>query len=579
MAKKKGGNDKKTNICLPEGTPIEDSSSNMSPSKRSMDSQKRLPRTGNQSVAELQGASGGVKIVGSLPHLREGLENLDDGINEASEQLMHINAVGVQDPHLSYVQERDFEPELVPPQVLEFSEVSNPDTIRQICHKSCPGWKDYSLDSVLIKQVTEGLTNQIFKVFLDRQPGSKAVSHEVVLFRIYGQEMSEFIDPEVELQTFKMLSQYEIAPKLIDQGKGWRIEEWHYALPVPVKLLKNPSIYCQVASQLGRFHKLHMRQDFPENLDRTPACIRWLDNWAKSAAKVAMKTKEWEWRLQSMLQEATWLSEYIQSNMQRGIISGQGWDVVFCHNDCQENNLLETQYGLRLIDFEYSKFNFQAYDIANFFNEHVSDYLCNAHPYFQLDFTRYPSRQDQKLFCAVYLSEYLKTPVRPQDSIMVDPLIDAIEVFSLTSNLVWGVWSVLRSPQAMTFDEFDFMGHGAYRFDAYMRGKRAFLQKKASSGTDQPGMRKSLSALSQMQVDDIAESNCLKNEPTSPVSQPTGTEDKRERRRRRQQEDRRYDDDRFRQQHLKSESEWKWLVLGALGGFVLSVELMRMLRK
>ena len=29
-----------------------------------------------------------------------------------------------------------------------------------------------------------------------------------------------------------------------------------------------------------------------------------------------------------------------------------GLDLVFSHNDLQENNLLQTQYGLRMIDFE-----------------------------------------------------------------------------------------------------------------------------------------------------------------------------------------------------------------------------------
>lgn len=506
----------------------------------------------------------------AFPHQTQTVAEIEGDASE-TRTLQHLNVVGIQDSHLLSIQQRDFVANEIPQKVLDFSEFSNPEKIREICHDKVPGWNKAPLAHVQIKQVTEGLTNQIFKVFLE--PPIQGADL-VVLFRIYGQEMKEFINPDVELRTFEMLSYYQIAPKLVHKGVGWRIEEWHFALPVPVRLLPNSSIYCQVASQLGRFHKLHLRSDFPTDneLHRTPSCLEWLSNWATNASKVTMQTQEWEWRLQNMVEEAKWLSDYIESNMHRSIVSGQGWDIVFCHNDCQENNLLQTQYGLRLIDFEYAHFNFQAYDIANFFNEFVSDYIVNAHPFFQLDFTRYPSLEDQRMFCAVYLSEYLKTPVRPTDRLMIDPLVDAIEIFSLVSNLVWGLWSILRSPQAMTYDEFDFMAHGAYRFDAYMRGKRAHLAKRRGGNQD-PKVRKSVS---QMYLEDLQDLGPL-------TSLTVAEEDSRSHI---EAHTRQLEQNRLRTRtgelvhyREKKESEWKWLLAGALVGFVVSAELFRFLRK
>lgn len=469
--------------------------------------------------------------------------------------LRHVNVVGLHDPQLSSaVNMRDFDERSVRAEVLEFSEYSSPDAIRQICHGKIPGWSSVPLDHVCIKQVTEGLTNQIFKVYLE--PADKAQSLGCVLFRIYGTEMKEFIDPVVELRVFEMLSKYEIAPKLVCRGTGWRIEEWHFALPLPTRVLPNPSIYCQVASQLGRFHKICSRPDFPREdlIARTPCVLEWLDKWAYSASQVEMVTREWKWRLDAMVKEAKWLGDYISEHMASGVVSGQGWDVVFCHNDCQENNLLQTQYGLRLIDFEYSHFNFQAYDIANFFNEFCIDYIVTTHPFFVLDLTRYPTLADQRMFAAVYLSEYLKTPVRPTDYNMTDPLIEAIELFSMASNLVWALWSVLRSPQALTFDDFDFMAHGAYRFDMYKRAQRKFLSNTRITSTDNLGSSALPVSVSQ-----------------ASLNRPAGTQ-------RVSPEPRRLGESSERRERRNS-SEWKWLLAGIVVGGVITTELFRLLKR
>ena len=52
-------------------------------------------------------------------------------------------------------------------------------------------------------------------------------------------------------------------------------------------------------------------------------------------------------------------------------------DVLFTHNDIQENNILawnNDKTKLTLIDFEYSSLNFRGYDIAAYMNETMIDY-------------------------------------------------------------------------------------------------------------------------------------------------------------------------------------------------------------
>lgn len=256
------------------------------------------------------------------------------------------------------------------------------------------------------------------------------------------------------------------------------------AVAVPCRLMGNPSILTQVASQLGRMHKLHTRHDFPQHMDSRPVTELRLDNWAQEALRVAQAkndgSKDYNKKLKALnvpelVKEAQWLKGYLQDSQTR--VKGSGMDVVFCHNDSQENNILQTQYGLRLIDFEYAGYNYQAYDIANYFVEFTMDYTEKRWPYYSTNLSAYPSVEVQRLFIAVYLSEYLETTVLPDDDQYVTPLLETVQKFALASHLLWALWSVVRAPQAPTFEDFDFLHYANFRVDTYNRLKREVLQK------------------------------------------------------------------------------------------------------
>eukprot|EP00929_Paragymnodinium_shiwhaense_P028965 TRINITY_DN16704_c0_g1_i2.p1 TRINITY_DN16704_c0_g1~~TRINITY_DN16704_c0_g1_i2.p1 ORF type:complete len:493 (-),score=115.42 TRINITY_DN16704_c0_g1_i2:313-1791(-) len=418
------------------------------------------------------------------------------GDGEATEDF---NTVGVHATKSSQVSFREFNKENVPEEVFEFSDISDPKKIAAICVKNLPGWNSYSPEDIEITQLMEGLSNQLFKVSLPKKirkqcstttpngsPDSASCSSGVdtALFRIYGKEVGSFYDPANEFEIFNLLSRYRIGPQLFAHGDGWRIEEWHMAVAVPCRLMGNPSILTQVASQLGRMHKLHTRCDFPRHFDDSPVTEMRLKNWGKEALRVAKLQKgneDYNRKLQlcnvdEMVEEARWLCNYLQTTKSTSV-KGSGMDVVFSHNDSQENNILQTQYGLRLIDFEYAGYNYQAYDIANYFVEFTMDYTEKRWPYYSTNLSAYPSVDSQRLFISVYLSEYLETNVLPHDDEYVLPLLETVQKFNLVSHLLWGLWSVVRAPQAPTFDDFDFLHYAIFRFDTYKRMKREALAK------------------------------------------------------------------------------------------------------
>ncbi|KAF4717627.1 hypothetical protein FOZ62_025086 [Perkinsus olseni] len=407
---------------------------------------------------------------------------------------MDLNTVGVIDPKQSKFSVRKISGlNDMPDNVTDFSSLSKPAKIAELCVQKVPGWQGrVNPEDVEINQLCEGLSNQLFRVSLpkprmDSMVSDSPTNHDVpvpftsVLFRIYGKDAKSFYDPVYELKVFKTLSRYRIAPQLIAFGDGWRIEEWHASIAVPTKLLNNPSILCQIASQLGRFHKLDQRQDFPRSFSTEPATIKRLRSWASEASKVSFVEPEQRRKLSRlhvdrMVKEAEWLIAYLTQN-QNDIVKGQGMDVVFSHNDVQENNILQTQYGLRLIDFEYAHYNYQAYDIANLFCEFTMDYTETHYPFFATDLAAYPDRRTQRMFLSVYLSEYLETPIFPDNDLYILPLMRNVSKFALASHLLWGLWSVIRAPQAPTYDDFDFLVYAKFRFDSYFRMKNIILSR------------------------------------------------------------------------------------------------------
>lgn len=150
--------------------------------------------------------------------------------------------------------------------------------------------------------------------------------------------------------------------------------------------------------------------------------------------------------------------------------------MVFSHNDLQENNLLQTQYGLRMIDFEsvnplcvclmlvrYSYFNYQSADLANFFCEFTLDYVRHSRSACITASAGFPealsllhgeqiclphSGGAKVVLCSViswlgvccscscrYLSEYLETPVFPSDDAYILPLLRNIERYLIRNSV------------------------------------------------------------------------------------------------------------------------------------------------
>lgn len=236
----------------------------------------------------------------------------------------------------------------------------------------------------------------------------------------------------------------------------------------------------QVAAGMARLHKLSQLPSFPEEVARLPPVgFERLTQWGGGCKKAAAALKSSnpgglikDMEIEAMLAEVDWLKGFLLSDNPK--VKGSGLDVVFAHWDSQEGNILQTHYGVRFIDFEYSRMEYQAFDIASYFAECCIDYGFKRYPFYKYTASDFPTDWEQRLFCSIYLSEYLESSITPEDPRTI-LLVQRVQRFVLLSDLSWAFWSVIRAPQAQTFGEFDFIHSGIARWDMYKTRKRALL--------------------------------------------------------------------------------------------------------
>lgn len=160
--------------------------------------------------------------------------------------------------------------------------------------------------------------------------------------------------------------------------------------------------------------------------------------------------------------------------------------VVFSHNDLLLGNIIynKTNKSIKFIDYEYSHINYQAYDIANHFNE----FAGVDRP----DYTLYPSREFQLQWLRVYLESFHSKLNRfytrqsdddnntttHVDDRTVERFCDEVGFFTLLSHFMWATWALVQAQSSLI--DFDFVWYANVRFDEYFRNKSSRMNSSSS---------------------------------------------------------------------------------------------------
>lgn len=369
----------------------------------------------------------------------------------------------------------------------------DPDTRRRAfrwCREFLHGaWKSVTEEEFSISIIRGGLSNKLFLCSLPDGRASVGDEPRNVLLRLYGailqmscnkgesrqsNKENHFQGAEamvLESVMFAILAERELGPKLYGIFPQGRLEQYVPSRKLETVELSDCSISAEVAEKMAKFHGMRM----PFNKEP-----QWLFGTMDKYLNQVMKlnfTRESQLRRFNRL-----LSYDLQQEMDtlKSLLESTRSPVVFCHNDCQEGNILllkgrqtSDKQKLMLIDFEYSSYNYRGFDIGNHFCEWMYDYNCDEFPFFKVDVQNYPSKAQQLHFIENYLREF--DPgfhnLSPDDQLKVEEeLYVEVNRFSLASHFFWGLWSIIQA--RLSTIKFGYLEYAQARFDAYFQQKK-----------------------------------------------------------------------------------------------------------
>ncbi|XP_008758312.1 choline kinase alpha isoform X2 [Rattus norvegicus] len=275
----------------------------------------------------------------------------------------------------------------------------------------------------------------------------------------------------LESVMFAILAERSLGPKLYGIFPQGRLEQFIPSRRLDTEELCLPDISAEIAEKMATFHGMKM----PFNKEP-----KWLFGTMEKYLNQVLRLKfSREARVQQLHKFLSYNLPLELENL-RSLLQYTRSPVVFCHNDCQEGNilLLEGQENsekqkLMLIDFEYSSYNYRGFDIGNHFCEWMYDYTYEKYPFFRANIQKYPTRKQQLHFISSYLTTFqndFESLSSEEQSATKEDMLLEVNRFALASHFLWGLWSIVQAK--ISSIEFGYMEYAQARFDAYFDQKR-----------------------------------------------------------------------------------------------------------
>uniref|UniRef100_A0A4W3JH06 Ethanolamine kinase n=1 Tax=Callorhinchus milii TaxID=7868 RepID=A0A4W3JH06_CALMI len=275
-----------------------------------------------------------------------------------------------------------------------------------------------------------------------------------VLLRLYGAILQGTEALVLESVMFAILAERCLGPKLYGIFPQGRLEQFIPSRKLETQELSIPNISAEIARKMATFHGMKM----PFNKEP-----KWLfctmEKYLKQVMRISFTRESYIRKFHKLL------SYNLPQELEklRSLLHATHSPVVFCHNDCQEGNLLlldntgeSSEQKLMLIDFEYSSYNFRGFDIGNHFCEWIYDYTYEKYPFFLASIENYPTQTQQ-----VLAFEGVK---------MEEQMLQEINRYALASHFFWGLWSIIQA--RISAIEFGYMDYALARFESYFEQKK-----------------------------------------------------------------------------------------------------------
>ncbi|XP_076249307.1 ethanolamine kinase 1 isoform X2 [Calliopsis andreniformis] len=227
---------------------------------------------------------------------------------------------------------------------------------KEIIKKLRPTWP---LDKLRFKTFTDGITNKLVGVWY---PGHY---NEMVLVRVYGNKTDLLINRKDETRNIRILNRAGFTHSLYATFNNGLAYEFIQGTTLTTESVRNPDVYTLIAKKMAQMHKLK-----PSHIDIPKEAFIWdkVEQFMEIMPKeFSNETKQT--RFEKLIKPFTVLKQNYQ-NLKR-TLTDLNSDIVFAHNDLLLGNVLYNQKEniVTFIDFEYTAYNYQAFDIANHFAE------------------------------------------------------------------------------------------------------------------------------------------------------------------------------------------------------------------
>ncbi|XP_069421687.1 choline kinase alpha isoform X2 [Ovis canadensis] len=300
-----------------------------------------------------------------------------------------------------------------------------------------------------------------------------AVSHlQVRWLCSFGPDLGSGAEAMVlESVMFAILAERSLGPKLFGIFPQGRLEQFIPSRRLDTEELSLPDISAEIAEKMARFHGMKM----PFNKEP-----KWLFGTMEKYLNQVLRIRfTGESKVKQLHRFLSYNLPLELENL-RSLLESTPSPVVFCHNDCQEGNILlldgrenSEKQKLMLIDFEYSSYNYRGFDIGNHFCEWMYDYNYEKYPFFRANILKYPTRKQQLHFISNYLAAFqneFENLSNEEKSVIEEEMLLEVNRFALASHFFWGLWSIVQAK--ISSIEFGYMEYAQARFDAYFDQKR-----------------------------------------------------------------------------------------------------------
>ncbi|XP_033223596.1 choline/ethanolamine kinase isoform X2 [Belonocnema kinseyi] len=348
-------------------------------------------------------------------------------------------------------------------------------TAARICRDYLHGvWKHVTADNIVVKRISGGLSNWLYNVQLPEGATPTRGEPRQVLLRLYGQIHGERALEGIitESVIFTLLSERRLGPKLHGIFPGGRIEEYIPARPLLTKELADPTLSSLIAEKMAMIHKMQVP------ISKEPSWM-WdtMAKWLDTATNILENIQDIDSVQLENVKAIKSIDLEHEISWYKSLVTQQKHPVVFCHNDMQEGNILLRQNTskpeLVLIDFEYCSYNYRGFDVANHFSEWQYDYTAADYPFFHERPGGGPTREQKLNFIRCYLRTIGK-----EGQVEEDKMMSEIRLFSLASNLFWGLWSIVNAKLSQI--PFGYWDYAASR----LRNYQYLKEKMIASGPD-----------------------------------------------------------------------------------------------